>query len=1258
MYQDNRIGNVFVKVCFAALLGCAALAGLATKAQAEADSFGLGTGRDGALSVTTANTTINVYASITANAAASATTISVDSTTGFAAGQLVMLWQTTGLTTMQAPRGTQTTIDLSSSGVGHYEFARIESVNAMGNTLVLTLPIVDAYALGKAQLIRVPEYTTVTLSGAGTIVPAQTWNGSKGGVVTFFATGAVTNGGVIAADAAGFRGGALVNHASLNNCNAATMGLPDDSTPALGYSPKGEGLVPGAFSAAAGGRTNVANGGGGGVCHNSGGGGGAHAGRGGDGGKTWAGDGGGRLLGGYGGAALSYDPKLQMSFGGGGGSGDENNNVGTPGGVGGGVVLIRAASMAGAGFIRANGSKPTNNGNPAANDASGGGGAGGAVILRIVGALACMAVEAQGGAGGDVRTGATAAADAHGIGGGGGGGRVYIESGTAACSTNADAGLAGLWTSVNGLNSDSWGAKPSTVTDMLSVGLVSIVGSAFVPATCTAATLAAGLCGGCILNSECLGGSAPVCSLSTNSCVACSANFGGGAGACTNASTPVCVTAGASSGACGECNNDADCGANMNGPVCDTTKGRCGTCSAANAMACTGATAFCNTSPTHSVCAGCNGDQGSAFSRACSNALPACVSSGGSAGTCVECLANSQCVGNGNGAVCDGFKRLCGACNTSELSACTGSTPTCNISGMRDVCTACNGNFASGAAQACTVAGVPMCALTGALAGGCLQCLSSVDCNGNTPICDTSVGSCVSCNGDFASGAARTCGLAQPFCAASGCSNVCTMDVQCGAGNWCNSGACQPKLPNGQTSPGGSCQPALAARACQSGVCDVTDGLCGLPTGNPQCTTTTQCRSGVCVASGANTGVCLACNTDNDCAGNSGNPACNPVTNLCVACTAGNTTACVGILPLCDIGTSSCVACNGDAGSTATRACGAGSPLCRVDGSCGACTANADCSVGTHLGTICNSSSGACGTGCSVDANCSATQYCDNPGGSGFNGSCTPKLANNTVYPAGQPFGGMCNATTATRVCQSGVCDEPDDKCGLPNGGTCANAAVCRSAVCGVGGLCGLPNNEACMNNNVCRSDTCSSDGLCGLPNSVACVNASQCRSSVCGEGNKCGRPNGETCDANTVCRTGVCFADGKCGVPSGQTCANAAACRSQDCKDTVCQNTPDAGAGDDAGINVDGGIADGGGAGNDGSAGGGNAGNAGNVGTGGSAGVAGNAGGDTGGAAGNDELRVGGGGFSCQFGQSSPPVGFVWGLGVVLWLRRRRRRN
>src|SRR5690349_16562372 len=106
----------------------------ALPARAERDSFGLGNGQDGLLDVT-AKVSINRYAKVTGALAVGATSVAVDTVTGFAAGDLVMVLQTTGPEPAPSSQGTSDSVDLNSSQVGQWELARVASVAGSALTL-------------------------------------------------------------------------------------------------------------------------------------------------------------------------------------------------------------------------------------------------------------------------------------------------------------------------------------------------------------------------------------------------------------------------------------------------------------------------------------------------------------------------------------------------------------------------------------------------------------------------------------------------------------------------------------------------------------------------------------------------------------------------------------------------------------------------------------------------------------------------------------------------------------------------------------------------------------------------------------------------------------------------------------------------------------------------------------------------------------------------------------------------------------------
>ncbi|WP_257453728.1 adventurous gliding motility protein AgmC [Archangium lipolyticum] len=434
----------FMKKWLAAALCVLALG--ATAARAEHDTFGIGTGRDGALVVSTSGTFINSYAPVTAALAVGNTSITIGACTGvspcFTAGDLVMVYQTASLE--QVPP-----VDLGNSPVGRWEFARLAS--ATGSTLELTAPLVYAYAANVTQVIRVPEYSNVTIN-SGQSITAPAWNGSTGGIVAFLANGSVNNSGQIAASGLGFRGGQYVIDPS------GSRGCTTEDEPAPSGAQKGEGIGSSRFGPTQTGRSNVANGAGGGICLKSGGGGGGNGGAGGQGGRSES----GAEVGGRGGAALTYSALTHFTFGGGGGAGHGSTNTGVAGGSGGGAIFIRANQLTGTGSISASG----NLGGTSASDGGGGGGAGGAIYLRFVRTADCGSVLATGGIGGNVN------APRVGPGGGGGGGRVLIQAAPGGtCNVFANGAAPGIQQDPV---EQSYGAQPGSIgaTTVIPTGLI------------------------------------------------------------------------------------------------------------------------------------------------------------------------------------------------------------------------------------------------------------------------------------------------------------------------------------------------------------------------------------------------------------------------------------------------------------------------------------------------------------------------------------------------------------------------------------------------------------------------------------------------------------------------------------------------------------------------------------------------------------------------------------------------------------------
>ncbi|QMU29747.1 isopeptide-forming domain-containing fimbrial protein [Adhaeribacter radiodurans] len=477
-------------------------ANLYTKAQ-----ICISPGKDGSPSTNTA--TINTYYPGAGTVAVGSTTLSLGTSTGSATpinkGDLVLIIQMQGADINTSNNSAYGAGSNTASGnisnpnfiAGKYEYAlAANNVATSGGTLNLTSGTVNNYSTSdfgaanttgqfRYQVVRVPQYSAITLSAAITAIP---WNGSTGGVIAMDVAGRLNfNSQTINVAGAGFRGGAgrvLAGTTGLTNADYRSL-----STQAA-HAQKGEGTagtpanvfnngallntaVEG-YANGSMGRGAPGNAGGGGNDgnptandQNSGGGGGANGGTGGKGGNAWSS---GATVGGFGGTAFGALAPGRLVMGGGGGAGTTNNGSGnllnglaSSGAAGGGIVMVRAGTVTGNGTINANGSSGNTS---VTNDGSGGGGAGGSVLLTAAsGAVNTITVTATGGTGGSN----TGGGSSHGPGGGGGGGVIYSSSALAAGSSVAGGAngltLTGTTTPVAyGATAGATGTLSNTVT--------------------------------------------------------------------------------------------------------------------------------------------------------------------------------------------------------------------------------------------------------------------------------------------------------------------------------------------------------------------------------------------------------------------------------------------------------------------------------------------------------------------------------------------------------------------------------------------------------------------------------------------------------------------------------------------------------------------------------------------------------------------------------------------------------------------------
>jgi hypothetical protein len=488
MYLNTNGHKFLQRICH---IGVTALFSMVLVVSTMQEANAWQPGKDGAGNITAANTVINTYYTVPGNLAAGDTTITLSSAVGLSAGDVLMIYQAQGATIDATNAASYGSIS-SLNNAGRYEFVSVVSV--AGNTVTIGTLCTSGLrfnytAAGKIQAVRVPQYSTLTVSGSGSITSTP-WGGASGGIVAAFVQNTATLGGAgINVSSQGFRGGQVEQNTSPAD---ATVVTAFRSTSANDGAEKGEGIA-GAIADYDGlngryGRGAPANGGGGGNGHNAGGGGGSNGnngvaytgtgnpnaaaqgtsnagqtvncwnqegvgfanstssggGRGGysfasanvnarntpPGDATWGGDQRDNV-GGFGGKPLTNDTAGRLFLGGGGGAGDTNNGNGTAGGSGGGLVFLAAASVSGAGGIQANGQTAASTA-AGGIDAPGGGGGGGSIIVSGTNATA---LSAAGGVGGSQNLNTN---ESEGPGGGGGGGFIAATGGTQSVAGGAN----------------------------------------------------------------------------------------------------------------------------------------------------------------------------------------------------------------------------------------------------------------------------------------------------------------------------------------------------------------------------------------------------------------------------------------------------------------------------------------------------------------------------------------------------------------------------------------------------------------------------------------------------------------------------------------------------------------------------------------------------------------------------------------------------------------------------------------------------
>lgn len=287
-------------------------------------------GKDGDATITTLNTIVNTYTTMTASANAGVTSISVTNNAlngaGFAgnlaAGDLVMIiqmqgvkWENWGSSDYSininnypaSPAGWGGSATLESDynnhdnlrhkygkvekygDAGNYELREVLSVSGT-NQINFTCPLEKNYWApeGHVQVIRIPRYNNLIIQTSASIVSPD-WDGDSGGVVSVEVNGNLTVNAVggINVSGKGFRGGAVGAQSETGNNTPHSSGAGNgDSYLGTNLAAKGGAIGESIFGFTPEyssryipyGTGAIANGGGGGGVQNSGGGGGSNVG--------------------------------------------------------------------------------------------------------------------------------------------------------------------------------------------------------------------------------------------------------------------------------------------------------------------------------------------------------------------------------------------------------------------------------------------------------------------------------------------------------------------------------------------------------------------------------------------------------------------------------------------------------------------------------------------------------------------------------------------------------------------------------------------------------------------------------------------------------------------------------------------------------------------------------------------------------------------------------------------------------------------
>jgi hypothetical protein len=499
------------------------------------------------------------------------------------------------------------------------------------------------------------------------------------------------------------------------------------------------------------------------------------------------------------------------------------------------------------------------------------------------------------------------------------------------------------------------------------------------------------------------------------------------------------------------------------------------------------------------------------------------------------CTAGNECLSNN---CIDGV-----CCNV----ACGGACEACNITGKVGTCTplakgsagkGCGSFTCSGTSGACATtcttdvdcAGSAYCEggtckpaqAVGAVCARDRQCTGGrcsdgvccgAPCDGPCDVCSKALGATAdgTCTNLPATAAPAGCGGFACSGTSGACATSCTVDADCAATAWCNSGSCVVKKAQGQS-------------------CDRT----------AQCSSGLACADGVCCNEACD-GTCRACSAVNKASGDKSGEcgAAREHTNPNAKCVKEDVTTC-GLTGECD-GAGACAKYPAGAGCgpTGSTTCDAGvvkGQTCDGLGSCRIDMTGTSCAPGACK-------DGACAWTCGDDSGCASTAWCD-AGLCRAKGIPGQKCAAHGQCASGHCADGVCCNVACTGSCEACDVEGTRGTCtpvsGTPHMGHPACPAADPSNACSALSCDGIDRNNCARRAGsevTCREASCAAEvatlsATCDGSGACPAAITQSCQPYACGDV-KCKT----SCTADSDCKSGFV-----CDVKAG-ACTGGASC-------------------------------------------------------------------------------------------------------------------